>query len=152
MTNLIKCKSCEKEISEEKAILCEWCNREIEEEEEELEYTLDKRQDDREPHLFCKKCTKMCDACEIRGCEECVTFACCDCGYYMCVECRDNEVDCGCYGHCYSCRTDVNRGEDGWPCGECEKWYCRDCIRCDNPCKECGPEEEEEESDDTDNN
>ena len=148
MADLIKCTSCEKEITAETAIPCEWCDREI---ERELGYTLGQRPDDTEPPLFCKKCTDLCHACETRGCKECVTFACCDCGYNMCVECRDNEVDCGCYGHCYSCRTDVNRGEDGWPCGECEKWYCGDCRQCDNPCKECGPEPEEEELDDTDN-
>ena len=88
----------------------------------------------------------MCDACEVRGCKECVEFVCCDCGYDMCHECRNNDEDnCGCYGHCYSCGTDVNRGSEGWPCGECEKWYCHGCRQCDNPCKECGPEEETRE-------
>ena len=87
----------------------------------------------------------MCDACEVRGCKECVEFVCCDCGYDMCQECRNNDEDnCGCYGNCYSCGTDVNRGSEGWPCGECEKWYCRCCRQGDNPCKECGPEPEPE--------
>jgi hypothetical protein len=140
--NVLKCKSCEKEITLETAIPCEWCDREI---EEELGYTLGLRPDDKEPPLFCKKCTDLCDACEIRGCKECVEFVCCDCGYDMCIECRDNEVDCGCYGHCYSCGDDIDRGGDGWPCGECEKWYCRYCRRGDNPCKECGPEPDEDE-------
>lgn len=138
MANFVKCKSCEKEITLEIAIPCEWCYREIEEDDDD---------NDKEPPLFCKKCTDLCDACEIRGCKECVTFACCDCGYDMCVECRDNEVDCGCYGHCYSCGDDINRGEDGWPCGECKKWYCRYCRQSDNPCKECGPEPDESKED-----
>jgi hypothetical protein len=38
----------------------------------------------------------------------------------------------------------VNRGSEGWPCGECEKWYCHGCRQGDNPCKECGPESESE--------
>ena len=101
-------------------------------------------------HLFCKKCTLKCHACEDRGCRDCVEFAvCCDCSYNMCYECINNEIDCGCYGHCYICRVDVNRGSDGWPCGECEKWYCGDCRRCDNPCNECNPpDSDDEESDD----
>ena len=67
----------------------------------------------------------------------------------MCIECRNNDnIDCGCYGHCYSCGDDIDRGGDGWSCGECEKWYCRYCRKCDNPCKECGPEPDEEEPDD----
>ena len=30
MANFVKCKSCETEITLEKAIPCEWCDREIE--------------------------------------------------------------------------------------------------------------------------
>lgn len=141
------CESCKTEHPLETAIPCEWCDREL---EKNCVYTFAPRKDDKEAPLFCKKCTLMCDACEIRGCKECVTFACCDCGYDMCMECRNNEVDCGCYGNCYSCGVDVNRGSEGWPCGECEKWYCRYCRQGDNPCKECGPElepESEEEED-----
>jgi hypothetical protein len=63
----------------------------------------------------------------------------------MCKECRNCDVDCGCYGECFSCGTEVNRGSEGWPCGECEKWYCDDCRRGDNPCKECGPEQESDD-------
>jgi hypothetical protein len=150
------CESCETVHPLEKAIRCELCNINDEdpseaedavtslEDEEANEIVERDSWDGKIKHLFCKKCTLKCDACEVRGCKECVEFVCCDCGYNMCYECRNNEVDCGCYGHCYSCRTDVNRGSDGWPCGECEKWYCRDCRRCDNPCKECGPESESE--------
>lgn len=154
------CESCKTVHPLEKAIRCELCNindaSETEEDEEddtneivETEVRSVDSWDGKIKHLFCKKCTRKCDACEERGCKECVEFACCDCDYNMCYECRNNEVDCGCYGECYSCGVDVNRGSDGWPCGECEKWYCRGCIRGDNPCKECGPESESdsEESD-----
>jgi hypothetical protein len=153
---VFKCKSCETVHPLEKAIRCELCNINDESEaSEDDEASLEEASaneiverdswDGKIKHLFCKKCTRKCDACEVRGCKECVEFVCCDCGYNMCYECRNNEVDCGCYGHCYSCGVDVNRGSDGWPCGECEKWYCRDCRQCDNPCKECGPESESEE-------
>jgi hypothetical protein len=142
-----KCEGCKKEIILETAIPCEWCYREF---EEELGFTLGFRPDDKEEPLFCKKCTLKCDACNIRGCKECVEFVCCDCDYNMCKECRNSDVDCGCYGECYSCGRDVNRGSEGWPCGECEKWYCDDCRRGDNPCKECGPEPESESEEESD--
>jgi hypothetical protein len=156
---VFKCESCETVHPLEKAIRCELCNindedSSLEEASEDDEASLEEASaneiverdswDGKIKHLFCKKCTLKCDACEVRGCKECVEFACCDCGYNMCYECRNNEVDCGCYGHCYSCGVDVDRGSDGWPCGECEKWYCRGCRDCDNPCKECGPESESE--------
>ena len=155
------CESCKTTHPLEKAIRCELCNINDEsaseseegesEEDEDEDGSLEAEEksldswDGKIKHLFCKKCTLKCDACEERGCRECVEFVCCDCGYNMCYECRNNEVDCGCYGECYSCGVDINRGSEGWPCGECEKWYCRGCIRGDNPCKECGPESESEE-------
>ena len=152
------CESCKTVHPLEKAIRCELCNREEEDEDEDEDEDASANEiaddasetesrdswDSKIKHLFCKKCTRKCDACEERGCKECVEFACCDCDYNMCYECRNNEVDCGCYGECYSCGVDVDRGSDGWPCGECEKWYCRGCRDCDNPCKECGPESESE--------
>jgi hypothetical protein len=157
--DFFNCESCKTNHPLEKAIRCELCN--INDEESDDEESDDEEADDNKSaneiverdswdgkikHLFCKKCTLKCDACEERGCKECVEFAaCCDCGYNMCYECRNNEVDCGCYGECYSCGVDVNRGSEGWPCGECEKWYCHGCRECDNPCKECGPESEEDE-------
>ncbi len=168
---VFKCESCEKVHPLEKAIRCELCNINDESEDDDDEDEDDEEEAEAEileeasldswdgkiKHLFCKKCTRKCDACEERGCKECVEFVCCDCDYNMCYECRNNEVDCGCYGECYSCGVDVNRGSDGWPCGECEKWYCRGCRDCDNPCKECGPEsesesEEEEESESREDN
>jgi hypothetical protein len=142
------CESCKTIHPLEKSIRCELCNREDEDPSEEDDDASVDTWDGKIKHLFCKKCTRKCDACEERGCKECVTFACCDCDYNMCYECRNNEVDCGCYGHCYSCGTDIDRGSDGWPCGECEKWYCHGCRDCDNPCKECGPESESESEED----
>ena len=149
------CESCKTVHPLEKAIRCELCNinDESEDEDEADEVVSVDSWDGKIKHLFCKKCTLKCEACAVRGCKECVEFVCCDCGYNMCYECRNNEVDCGCYGHCCSCGVDVNRGSDGWPCGECDKWYCGGCIRGDNPCKECGPEsdsEEEEEEEEED--
>ena len=139
------CESCKTVHPLENAIRCELCNREDEDPSEAEDDASVDTWDGKIKHLFCKKCTLKCDACEERGCKECVDFAvCCDCSYNMCYECINNEVDCGCYGECYSCGVDVNRGEDGWPCGECEKWYCRGCRDCDNSCKECGPESESE--------
>jgi hypothetical protein len=147
------CESCKTVLPLEKAIRCELCNiNDASEDEEDPSANEIVADDDASvdtwdgkiKHLFCKKCTRKCDACEERGCKECVEFACCDCDYNMCYQCRNNEVDCGCYGECYSCGVDVDRGSDGWPCGECEKWYCRGCRDCDNPCKECGPESESE--------
>ena len=158
------CESCKTVHPLEKAIRCEWCNindaSASEDEEAEAVASLEAEAnetvasidswDGKIKHLFCKKCTVICDACKVRGCRECVEFVCCDCGYDMCYECRNNEVDCGCYGHCYSCGVDINRGSEGWPCGECEKWYCHGCIRGDNPCKECGPESESESEEEPD--
>jgi hypothetical protein len=137
------CESCKTEYLLEKAIRCKLCNINDKDADDagldEDNISVDSW-DGKIKHLFCKDCTRKCHACEERGCKECVEFACCDCGYNMCYECRNNEVDCGCYGNCYSCGTDVNRGSEGWPCGECEKWYCWGCRQCDNSCKECGPE------------
>ena len=142
------CESCKTDHPLEKAIRCKLCNINDEDEVASLEEDNDNRSvdswDGKIKHLFCKNCTLKCHACEERGCKDCVEFACCDCGYNMCYECRNNEVDCGCYGNCYSCGTDINRGSEGWPCGECEKWYCVGCSQCDNSCKECGPESDSE--------
>ena len=139
------CESCKIVHPLEKAVRCEFCNINDESDDNDEDEVSVDSWDGKIKHLFCKECTLMCDACEIRGCKECVEFVCCDCGYDMCIECRNNDnIDCGCYGKCYSCGDDVNRGSEGWPCGECEKWYCHGCRRGDNPCKECGPEEEED--------
>ena len=139
------CESCKTEYPLEKAIRCELCNKEDEDPSEAEDDVSVDIWDGKIKHLFCTKCTLKCDACEVRGCKECVEFVCCDCGYDMCYECINNEVDCGCYSECYSCGVDINRGSEGWPCGECYKWYCHSCRQSDNPCKECGPESESEE-------
>ena len=96
------------------------------------------------PILFCRNCSDECFGCEERGCEECIEIVCCDCGVHMCDDCRNNETLCGCYGKCFWCGQEVNRGSDGWPCWECDRWGCYDCRLGDNDCKECNPNAEEE--------
>ena len=123
------CESCKTDITLETAISCDLCD------------------EDEMSHLFCKECTLWCDACEkAQGCKECIKKKVCwECDYNMCYECLNSDVDCGCFGECYSCGKDVDRGSDGWPCLECEKWYCRGCRESDNnPCKDCCSEEESE--------
>jgi hypothetical protein len=153
---MFTCRSCKTELPLENSIACELCDRDDEEDEEDDEEEDDKevvdsvfkmalKSEEKKLPLFCKKCTLKCNACNVRGCKDCVEFVCCDCGYNMCYQCINNEIDCGCYGECYSCGVDINRGSEGWPCGECKKWYCNGCRQGDNSCKECGPEEEEEE-------
>ena len=142
------CEDCKKEIPIEKAVSCEICNREddnVENDAVKCKYL----QKSNEPVLYCKRCTDTCFICEMVGCSKCVNTVCCDCGVSMCDECRSCDNICRCYGKCYTCRRNINRGSEGWPCDECGKWYCRDCRRGENPCKECGPEEESEEEDDT---
>ena len=64
----------------------------------------------------------------------------------MCSDCRDSShIQCGCYGTCDGCGKDVDRGEDGWPCHECDKWYCYGCRHENNSCVECNPPEEDED-------
>ena len=56
----------------------------------------------------------------------------------MCNDCEgDDNYLCGCYGKCYTCGVDVNRGEHGWPCSDCKQWYCsNEChIGCNVECK-----------------
>ena len=150
----LKCESCETEIELKDAIRCECCNL-YEDDTESVDYDDDVSVDSwdgKKKHLFCKKCTEICDACKERGCKKCVTFACCDCGYDMCIECRNNEFDCGCYGECYRCYVNINRGSEGWPCSDCKMWYCDHCRSYDNPCKSCGPESESESESDNEEN
>ena len=143
------CESCDEKIQLADAIICKLCDN------------IDDDSDDDEPsdkkesqHLFCKKCTRRCFVCNVRGCTDCIEVVCCDCGERMCSDCRNGDDLCGCYGHCSSCGTEVNRGSEGWPCNDCDKWYCDGCRRGDNPCPECGPgedseEEEEDEEEET---
>lgn len=141
-TEITNCKSCKKEISVETAIPCELCDVENENNsyDEDIIYPL-----------FCENCTNTCNACEVIGCKKCVEFACCDCGYDMCYNCRNyDNIKCGCYGNCYTCGIDINRGYEGWPCRECDKWYCDNCREGNNPCKHCGPYSNEEEVRDED--
>jgi hypothetical protein len=150
-TQTCVCDDCKKEIPLDKAVLCEICNKEKDyedddddKEEKEEKEVLTKP---KEQMLYCKRCRSTCFICEMIGCNKCVDTVCCDCCVSMCDECRNNDVLCGCYGKCCICRTEINRGSEGWPCGECEKWYCHDCRRGENPCKECGPSDDEAEDD-----
>jgi hypothetical protein len=135
------CSNCKKEVTLSLMFECKVCNRE--------EDVKEDNKTKEPPLLFCKQCTSKCYGCDERGCENCVEIVCCDCSVSMCEECRNNETQCGCYGKCFWCGRDVNRGSDGWPCYECDRWGCWDCRRYNNGCKECNPnyesEEEEEE-------
>ena len=102
----------------------------------------------------CKNCqtvktekgTLKCYNCNISGCNQCIKTVCCDCCERMCSNCSGTgEPNCGCYGKCSRCGTDVNRGSDGWPCNKCKKWYCHDC-RCSSKCKECRIDDSDEDN------
>jgi len=141
---MCNCESCEKNIQLSKANTCKWCDSDYDSDDDD-DSDDDVNTNKKPPHLFCKNCTRRCFVCEVRGCIDCVSTVCCDCSERMCRKCRNGDELCGCYGHCYSCGTDVNRGSDGWPCGECDRWLCSGCCRSgDNPCPECGPGEEDE--------
>jgi hypothetical protein len=93
----------------------------------------------------CKNCqlvktekgTLKCYGCNVTGCNKCIETVCCDCSEIMCKHCGGSgDVRCGCYGNCSSCKTDVDRGSDGWPCSKCKKWYCEDCKK-NSKCKLC---------------
>lgn len=145
------CKSCKKTVKMANIIICKMCDKDYDSDDYDEDEDEDDDVKDVAPpaeHLFCKKCTRRCFVCEIRGCMDCVSTVCCDCSERMCRKCRNGDELCGCYGNCSSCGTDVNRGSDGWPCGECDKWLCSGCCRCsDNKCPECGPGEESEDDD-----
>ena len=123
-----ECCNCNKSFPIEKTFECEICNKEDDSDEEEI----------KEPKMICKSCSNECFVCELRGCKECLRTVCCDCSVSMCQECRNGDDLCGCYGKCYWCNREVDRGSDGWPCDECDRWGCRSC-RIDNGCKECDP-------------
>jgi hypothetical protein len=105
----------------------------------------------------CKNCKEIktekgnlkCYNCRISGCNKCIQTVCCDCSERMCKNCSGTgEPNCGCYGKCSSCGTDVNRGSNGWPCNKCKKWYCSECRHV-SKCKECKIEDDSDE-DETD--
>ena len=142
------CKNCEKKIALKSfandttlpvAIHCRWCDG----------WEKDEGNDDEDIDLltaksfYCRSCTRKCWHCEIRGCRDCIDVVCCDCSVSMCDDCRNSDILCGCYGECYSCGREVDRGSDGWPCDDCDKWYCRGCRYGDNDCQECNPRDEE---------
>ncbi len=130
------CELCDKQIQLADAIICKLCDKDYDSDDDEPS--------DKSQHMFCKKCTRRCFVCEVRGCTDCVEVVCCDCGERMCSDCRNGDDLCGCYGNCSSCGTEVNRGSDGWPCGACDQWLCSGCCRCDNSCPECGTGDDDE--------
>ena len=144
------CNNCKKDVPLKKLFECAFCRKDEDEDEvKDIIETEDKVEDkdktEDTPIMFCRNCSDECFGCEERGCEECIEIVCCDCGVHMCDDCRNNETQCGCYGKCFWCGREVNRGSDGWPCWECDRWGCYDCRLGDNDCKECNPNAEEED-------
>lgn len=109
--------------------------------------------------MNCEICDKVikktqtfhCYHCKVSVCDKCIIKnVCSDCGVNLCKDCYENkngESICGCYGNCYFCRKNVNRGNDGWPCYKCKKWYCNDCkqeynFNQLNKCTECKVEQD----------
>jgi hypothetical protein len=154
-TNKSECKSCQTKFeSEKKAIHCRWCDGWEEDDDETsegsncCEATKGSDSDQSTSNatsFYCRKCTRRCWHCEVRGCLECVDVVCCDCCVRMCMDCANNDILCGCYGECYCCGRDINRGANGWPCNDCDKWYCDGCRYGDNDCQECNPRETSDE-------
>jgi hypothetical protein len=70
---------------------------------------------------------------------------CCDCSVSMCNDCRNSDSLCGCYGRCFGCNREVNRGSDGWPCSECDRWGCDTCRSNTTDCKGCNPDLEDDD-------
>ena len=158
--NFCNCKTCEIEIAIIKipgstvkpAIHCRWCDG-WEEDDDSDEGSDDETsfgsdcceatKERKKTSFYCRSCTRRCWHCEVRGCVECVDVVCCDCCVSMCKDCANTDILCGCYGECYSCGRDVNRGSDGWPCNDCDKWYCSGCRYGDNECEECNPHDDE---------
>jgi hypothetical protein len=94
----------------------------------------------------CKNCNLLkrkdktkCYGCEYVGCNKCVIFSCSDCCVSLCIHCKNSDdINCGCYGECVICERSVNRGENGWPCDICNKWFCSKCKYTDkNKCRQC---------------
>ena len=154
--NFCNCKTCEIEIAIIKipgsavkpAIHCRWCDGWEEDDssegsDEETSDCCNATKERKKTSFYCRSCTRRCWHCETRGCIECVDVVCCDCCVSMCKDCANTDILCGCYGECYSCGRDVNRGADGWPCNDCDKWYCSGCRYGDNECEECNPHDEE---------
>jgi hypothetical protein len=150
------CNNCNKCVPLKKLFECAFCRKDEDTDDEDIvetevkdiikTETKDKVETKTEdpPIMFCRNCSDECFGCEERGCEECIEIVCCDCGVHMCNDCRNNETLCGCYGKCFWCGREVNRGSDGWPCWECDRWGCYDCRLGDNDCKECNPNGGEE--------
>jgi len=117
---MFMCVSCNKEFPLITAYKCKNCNRNNKNNIENSYYDDDDDDNDDDDDksidvlLFCKKCTNKCHSCDVRGCRKCIDVVCCDCCVSMCYKCRNNGKSlCGCYGKCYTCDFDLNRGSDG---------------------------------------
>jgi hypothetical protein len=97
--------------------------------------------------LICESCkikislenVISCERCEVKGCDKCIISACHDCIINMCSKCRNNEnINCDCYGKCYTCKKNISRDISGLPCAECGIWNCEDCKKIDIKCINCG--------------
>ena len=141
------CNNCKNCIPLKKLFECAFCKKDEDEDEDKDIVEVKDLVEDVKPEtpiMFCRNCSDECFGCEERGCEECIEIVCCDCGVHMCNDCRNNETQCGCYGKCFWCGREVNRGSDGRPCWECDRWGCYDCRLGYNDCKECNPNGGEE--------
>ena len=83
-----------------------------------------------------------CYSCNQSGCNKCILVVCCDCCVKMCNKCTDDDdILCGCYGICYTCGINVDRGEHGWPCSTCHEWFCSSYCHNSTGCKDSDYEE-----------
>ena len=100
-----ECGNCKKSFPIEKMFECEFCNKTDDSDEDS------DKEEIKEPKIsLCKRCSDECFVCELRGCDECLRTVCCDCSVSMCKECENGDDLCGCYGNCYWCDRDVDRG------------------------------------------
>ena len=145
------CQKCKIDIPLANAIICKFCNNIDDEEDEDEEKDIESKfiEEKDELSIFCMKCSRKCEHCNIRGCKECIDTACCDCGIRLCPNCTGDDSYCNCYGKCKICNTSVNCNEDGWPCYECKIWYCNGCrLDDDNPCGSCNPQDSSDNEND----
>lgn len=95
----------------------------------------------------CETGDSTCFHCKKTGCDKCIRNVCCECCVSMCSKCEGPpDILCGCYGRCTKCGVDVNRGEHGAPCNQCDDWLCGDCGSCS--CYEDPSDAEDNDDDD----
>ncbi len=145
----VNCNNCKKEINIKNVTECEFCtNKLIDENSDNSDNSDEDNVNSIPPVLYCYSCSNSCYVCNEKGCIKCIECVCCDCCESMCPNCAySGEPNCGCYGKCTRCNTDVNRGENGWPCNDCRQWLCSRCSSRNNNCTSCGTCDSNEESD-----